>query len=326
MIDRRRYKKNGLAFKVLLNVIANEFKDVEEFINEISENLDSKIEEINYWHQKEIDSPDEENDEDFDYHMMLAEDAHKYGNVFTKYHYNSMLLSVFSILEYWLRRFCDTDAKRNFSKVKLKDLKGNMGAIEPSRNYLKLVAEIDVSESDDLWKKITDIQKVRNAITHHNSNIKTNKNIAIEKQELYYTVLNDKRINFQKDRGSFFIQDKEYLFEAIKLFKAYLGFVASKLMNRSVIAKNTTMPYNNDIWGVEKSYLVVAELVDNLCRIDKSDIDDKDDLKSNLYNALVNATKIYAFFCNSEWDPSDVDLIIEKGEEGLEDIKGIYQK
>lgn len=41
---------------------------------------------------------------------------------------------------------------------------------------------------------------------------------------------------------------------------------------------------------------------------------------------LYNATKVYTFFCDAEWDVKDRETLMDKGKEGLEFLNKVYRR
>jgi hypothetical protein len=274
-----------------------------------------------------------ESDDFIDPGFYFENELSKYYDIFPKQYFNPLLISLYGFFENWLKRICDLDSKRGFSNVKVKDLAGG-NYIERSRKYLSIVADLNLSESENDWQIIKKIQKVRNAIAHNDSNLIIDKNKELNQQVLYSHLKLDSRIGLNEKTGSFYIKDKEFLFEIIELIERYLTYVIDSLSSRKVVAKNTTMPFNNDTWGQEKAAYIIDCVVNCLDLIDKFN-DRKDeyteenfnaDLQIELDNIMWDATKIYSFFCDSDWDEKDSALIIKERKQGFDKIKEIYRK
>lgn len=329
MIERRQFKATSI-FIIFQDLIESEFNEIEEYIDEISSELKAKQEKLGKEYEeanKEI-----EKDLDFDIHSFFEDDIHKYFKSFPIYTYNPLLLTLYGQFENWLKKLCDLDSRKGFSKVKVKDLEGK-NYIEKSRRYLEIVAEINLNDTKLEWQKITEIQKIRNCIAHNNSNIVKDKSILIEKQELYKILSKDSRIELDKTNGDFYIKEPEFLFEIIKLIKKYLITVIEKIKVRKVVAKNVSMPYDNTAWGQEKTETLLKQVISslNLLDINETRTDEfKDiDLKGNLRGAFesmsFNLTKLYSFFSNGNWAVADQKYIVEEREKGLDKIKQIYE-
>lgn len=328
MIDRRQFKGTSV-FTIFQKLIEMELSDIEDYINEISSELKTKQEKL----EKDYDeaSSEVEEDAEFDIHSYFEDDLHKYFKVFPVYTYNPLLLTIYGQFENWLKKLCDLNSRKGFSKVKVADLAGN-NYIEKSRRYLTLVAEIDLEDTKSEWQRITEIQKMRNTIAHNDANIIRDKSKPIEKQELYKTLLADKRIEFDKEKGGFYIKEKEFLIDTIALIKNYLITIISKLKARKVIAKNTTMPFDNATWGQEKAETLLKQVVSALNLLDANegrtdefkDADLKANLRGSFESMTFNLTKLYSFFSNGKWDVVDQKYIVDERERGLEKIKSIY--
>lgn len=325
-------RKPGLStFKVFGKLIELELRDLRQFIEEITLFFETKILEIEDSYQfalKDVNPEEKDYIED-----LFVDDFHKYGKIFPKQYYNPILLSLFGSFENWLKRLCELEGSRSFSQVDVTDLSGN-NYIEKSRKYLKLVSELDLSDADLLWQKISQIQKIRNLIAHNESNIWIHKNNDLNKQELYTLISKDDRIEFNSYNGDFYIKDKAFLVEIIQLVNDYLNILIDKLNQRKVIARNTTMPFNNETWGHEKSEHLIESAISCLNVIDefekRTDIHRESDLKINIFgnieSLLWDATKIYSFFGDSKWSADDRELIIKERRNGFEQIKIKYKK
>lgn len=109
--------------------------------------------------------------------------------------------------------------------------------------------------------------------------------------------------------------------------------LVERLTANQVIARNTSMPFNNAIWGEEKAEMLLKEIIlgihllnENETRKDSfKDSDFKANMKGRFSQMAYNITKLYAFFCDGHWEVKDRDLIIEKGEEGFKQIKKAYK-
>jgi len=328
MVDRRKFKGTSI-FRVFKNLIELELREIEDYLNEISTDLADKQQRLDEDYKNA--NAQVQDDPEFDPHFFFEDDIHKYFKVFPVYTFNPLLLTLYGQFETWLKKLCDLDHRKGFSKVKVSDLAGS-NYIEKSRKYMELIAEVSVSATDKNWIRITEIQKIRNCIAHNNSNIIKNKQVPIEKQELYNLLLNDSRFNFNKERGDFYIKDKEFLFEVISLMKSYLFDLIEQLQVRKVIAKNTTMPYDNTTWGQEKTETLLKQVISSLDLLDKNEIrtdEFKDtDLKGNLRGTFesmtFNLTKLYSFFSSGKWEVVDQKYIVEERLDGLKKLKDIY--
>ena len=328
MIERRHFKGTSI-FIVFQNLIEMELKEIEEYINETSRELKAKQEKL----EKDYEEVNKEVEEDSEYGVLsfFEEDIHKYFKVFPIYTYNPLLLILYGQFENWLKKLCDLDSHKGFSKVRVKDLAGS-NYIEKSRRYLELVADINLDDTKLDWQKITQIQKIRNCIAHNDSNIIKDKSIPIEKQELYKTILNDNRLEFDKIKGDFYIKEPEFLLITIELIKKYLLTVIGKIKAKKVVARNMSLPYDNTTWGQEKVETLLIQVITALNQLDKneiqsdeySDSDLKDNLRGIFESMTFNITKLYSFFANGKWEVVDQKYIVDEREKGLDKIKNLY--
>lgn len=328
MIDRRQFTGVSI-FSIFQNVIENELKEIQEYINETASDLKDKQQKL----EKDYEEANKEVDEnaEYDAYSFFENDIYKYFKVFPVYTYNPLLLTLYGQFEIWLRKLCDFDSIKGFSKVNVNDLAGN-NYIEKSRRYLKIVAEIDLEDTNSQWQKITSIQKIRNCIAHNDSNINKNKSVPIDKQELFPILINDNRIEFDKNKGDFYIKEPEFLLDTITLIKEYLINIISKLKVRRVIAKNMTTPVDNATWGQEKTEDLIKQVISSLNLIDNNefrkdefkDSDLKNNIKGTLESMVANLTKLLSFFSNGKWEVVDQKYIIEEREKGLEKIRQLY--
>lgn len=328
MIDKRKFKSVSI-FKVFKDLIEFELKEIEGYLNEISTDLIEKQQRLEEDYKNA--NAQVEDESEFNPDFFFDDEIYKYFKVFPVYTFNPLLLTLYGQFETWLKKLCDLDHRKGFSKVKVSDLAGN-NYIDKSRKYLELIAEVNVSTSDPTWIRITEIQKIRNCIAHNNSSIRRNKQISIEKQELYSVLLNDNRIELDKEKGDFYIKDKEFLFEVISLIKKYLFDLIENLQLRKVVAKNTTMPFDNATWGQEKTESLLQEVILSLNSLDENatrkdefkDTDLKSNLRGTFESMIFNLTKLYSFFSNGKWDIVDQKYIVEERQKGLDKIKGLY--
>lgn len=222
--------KRGLSvFKLFKKVIQIELFELRQFIEEIAFFFETKMFEVETDYLSAINAVEEKERENIEF--LYEDDFQKYGRSFPKQYYNPILLSLFSLLESWMKRICELENHDSSSHVKITDLSGN-NYIEKSRKYLMLVAELDLSDADKLWSKIREIQKIRNAIIHNESNILIDKNRKLEKQDLYNLIKKDVRFEFNQSNGDFYIKNKEYLVEVIQTITDYLDIILDKIIQK----------------------------------------------------------------------------------------------
>jgi hypothetical protein len=323
-IDRRMYKGMNLL-RVGLESIRIELGSLDDYIDETATTLERKQRELEKRY-KEARDKNPEDDSELD--MYFSDEFHRYHELFPTFTFNSILVSQFSFFESRLKFLCELHHRKKFSNVKLNDLNGS--DIEKCRRYLTLVAEINFDSFQDKWKKITDIQKLRNAIIHNSSKIANEK----ENNSILNFIRADKRIEYTEQHGDFYINDVSFLKDFSKLLLDFFILLVDKLAATKVVARNTSMPYDNTAWGQEKTEKLLKEIIhglallkDNETRTDEfKDSDLKANIRGLLGSMTFDLTKLYAFFCDGDWEVKDRELIMEQGEEGLEHLKKVYRR
>ena len=328
MVERRLYKGSSalVVFPQMVKIALDEFQ---MYIEEITSYLENKRLQIDKEFNEALKNKSEDDEfEPFDY---FEDDIIKYNNTFPPYTYNPLLLHLYGLFEHWLKRLCELDHRKGLSPIKVTHLSGH-NYLEKSRNYLELVAEIDVSNTTSEWKKILEIQKVRNCIAHNDANIRVEKQRPVEKQELYQFMIKCPQIKFNKDSGDFYINDPQFLIEIIKIIEKYITEICISLRSRRVVAKNMSMEFNNDKWGQEKVRELIVDIIKGLDMLEQNenrkdefkDTDLRFNLSEHFSSMAFNLTKLYSFFCDGEWKTEDKELIVKKRLKGLEFLNQIY--
>ncbi len=323
MNDRRLYKGLNLL-RVGLETIRIELNSLDDYIDETAATLELKKKEL----EKQYKAAREENPEDdSDLDMYFSDEFHRYHELFPTFTFNSILVSLFSFFESRLKFLCELHHRKKLSNVKLNDLSGT--DIEKCKRYLTLVAEINFNSFQIMWKRITDIQKLRNSIIHNTSKISKEKG----NENILSLIREDKRIEYSELHGEFYINDVSYLKEFSKLILDFFNQLVEKLVEIKVLARNTSMPNDNTAWGQEITENLLKEIIhghkllkDNETRIDNiKDYDLIKNINSLLGNMTFDLTKLFAFFYDGDWEVNDSELIMEKGEEGLALLKKVYR-
>ena len=310
---------------VALQSIQIELNSIDDYIDETATTIELKQNELEKQYKKARDENPEDNSE---LDMYFSDEFHRYHELFPTFSFNSILVSQFSFFESRLKFLCELNQRKKFSNVKLSDLNGS--DIEKCKRYLTLVAELDFEIFQDKWKRIMDIQKLRNAIIHNSSKIINEKgNISIIR-----IIKSDNRIVYTEKQGDFYIKDVSFLREFSKLLIDFFTLLVDKLTKTKVIARNTTMPYDNTAWGQEKTEGLLQDVIHGLelLKVNESRSDEfKDsDLNANIkgiFGSMVfDLTKLYAFFCDGDWETGDRELIMEQGNEGLTHLEKVYKR
>jgi hypothetical protein len=100
-------------------------------------------------------------------------------------------------------------------------------------------------------------------------------------------------------------------------------------IDKNVEAKYSLSPFNMDSWGHEKSEKVLyalARMVDLINNSNELSEEFKENIWTELHNSIYDQTKVYSFFCSTEWDVNDPKFIMENGVNGLSKIKDRYNR
>lgn len=326
-MDKRKFKPVSIAH-LYKTGIEMEFEQLKEFLNEVSSNLESKRTEFEEKYNKIKDS-DLADEDHLDY--ISSEFSWKYYEVYPKYTYNPLLLSIYGFFENWLKKTCDIYKRKGFSNLTVNDFAGR-NYIEKSKLFFEKVVGIGLSDMEELWNRIKEIQNIRNLIAHHESNVIKNPNRRVSEQSFFKLIKDQEYIEFNEGTGDFFISRPEFLFDTMEIMQKYLFEVLNRIANVNVIAKNSVSPYDMASWGNEKMEGILIQIIQGLNLIDnyenQSDPFDESilaNLRAKLASMTFNATKIYSFFKGGQWDVKDKDLIISNRLEGLEELKKLYE-
>ncbi|MCK4605942.1 MAG: hypothetical protein KAU35_01470 [candidate division Zixibacteria bacterium] len=97
----------------------------------------------------------------------------------------------------------------------------------------------------------------------------------------------------------------------------------------SVQARSERFPHDMAAWGAEKServVMLVACIVDIVRDLYPENGDTRETMNYHLYPLIWDATKLYAFFCDTEWETRDRDLVAHEGIKGFEKLKQRYAR
>ena len=97
----------------------------------------------------------------------------------------------------------------------------------------------------------------------------------------------------------------------------------------SVQARSERFYYNMAGWGAEKSENVVehaARIVDAMRDHLPENSDVRESVDSELHPLIWDATKLYSFFSDAEWETRDRELVIREGVKGFEKLRQRYAR
>ena len=118
-------------------------------------------------------------------YQKLMMEVQLYHNI-TPLAFQSYLLSLYSVVEASMDRFCKTCEEKYNLKVALEDFKDR--GITRAVNYLEKVVQVETIKSDHRWGKMTIINDLRNDIIHSCGIIEKKKKVEVYKGELGVTV------------------------------------------------------------------------------------------------------------------------------------------
>jgi len=95
-----------------------------------------------------------------------------------------------------------------------------------------------------------------------------------------------------------------------------------------VEARSSSFAHNMDAWGHESENVLrnLAALVDVLNKDYTEHPVMRDKILDDLYPSIWDASKLYAFFNDTDWQTEDRDLIIREGIAGFEKLKHRYNR
>ncbi len=130
---------------------------------------------------------------------------------------SSSLISLFGFLENELDKLCALVQVTSKNPVELKDIIGK--GIERSTKYLIKVGKLDNIKQNDSWRKIKEIQKIRNLVVHNDGKL-TDLNGEIKKDETRIVLESEflegeYRINFNPGYLDYVLESFELFFKSI---------------------------------------------------------------------------------------------------------------
>jgi hypothetical protein len=98
-------------------------------------------------------------------------------------------------------------------------------------------------------------------------------------------------------------------------------------MTDGMITTSPDYPFDMTSWCQQKSSQAIRSLAYHagyLIELEKSGLKTEIDLYAGLSEALYDITKIFAYFHQAKWSPSDRELILQRGYEGFEELEVKY--
>lgn len=310
-------------YKLAYETVKLELTSLLDYIDEVEKTITSKQEHL----ESEYKVAKEKYGDGEHLEAMFQDDAYQFHHLFPSFTYNGCLVMLCSFLESKLKFVCEWHHRYRLTNIPPSKLAGK--DIEKYRTYLQFVAGISLQAVDAEWSRAMTLQNIRHRIIHHSATLdpdNTDKSLLV-------ALSKDPRISFNATDGSFFIKDPALLREAAEGLLRLFKHVSDSLNRANVIARNTSMPYNNDQWGREKSESLIKNVLHALelwtMHAQRTDVHRDGDLEHNTkgtYSSMLwNLTKLYAFFCDAEWNTADRDLLMERGSAGLTDLNLRYR-
>jgi len=159
------------------------------------------------------------------------------------YFYHSTIVTLYSILESKLNEICRIIKQKTELVVDLKDMAGT-NIIEKARKYLIFFAEVDFEIKQNDWKRITDFQKLRNIIIHHNF---LSEEVINEDKKISKAIELFNSIEYLESSNEFFVKDLSIPEEFLLLIKNFILELVKQINERKFpIHKKVDKPKDFD--------------------------------------------------------------------------------
>jgi len=125
----------------------------------------------------------------------LIDDSYSLEFVSKQLFRHSTLISIYSFIEYQLKKICDSLDTKMFLPMKPKDFAGS--GVDKYSKYLLYVSSIDIKKDKKyFWEELERFKKIRNILVHEsgvvkktdidiNNYIKSNSNLSLEHDKLF---------------------------------------------------------------------------------------------------------------------------------------------
>jgi hypothetical protein len=149
--------------------------------------------------------------------------------------HNSLILTVYSYLEYSLLEFCRLVDLYVKPKARLKDITEK--GIDKCKEYLKSNFDLNISDFKE-WQNIKDFQKIRNLIAHNNSNLYKEPGMNLVDQPDHKTISTNKNIRISES-GTIFIKNISYISSLADCSVSLINYTITKVREKSIIESET---------------------------------------------------------------------------------------
>lgn len=197
------------------------FKEYIEFNNQ-------KLEERKQVLNAHLESDIERSPKDIDVLLQIYDDDFKR---IPAYFYHSSIISLFSILEYSLNQISNEIIAATRTPIQLKDLAGT-NIVVKSRTFLSKICSVDMPELEKEWEKITQLQRVRNLIVHHNSHIELGNANTYKETNDYKILQSFDGVDVNPDTGKFLLTNPAMIKVFYELINIYINIVLDNVSNK----------------------------------------------------------------------------------------------
>ncbi len=173
----------------------------------------------------------EDDEERLNFEHYCEQEADKYYESYPKLFRNSFFVTLYSYFESKLKKL-RADLTKYDKKNLIVDIKQEKSKRESLINWHKRFFEfnykIDLSNNAENWDRIQKFGKIRNAITHNNSNFKNDiKNI--DPIQFIEILRSFDSITFDEKNGDFFIENENFILEFLEIIDHCLIDIYSQI-------------------------------------------------------------------------------------------------
>ena len=134
----------------------------------------------------------------------LGTDMYRFDHEFPNRTRFFMIVQTHSMLEVYLKWFCEKLQMINHNPISISDLKGGSD-LEKGKLYLKRIYGLDFSKLEPEWSFLNNMRKIRNQIIHNNGIFKTS-----DKEIIRIIENTDELGRMWEDIEPEFVENKEY--------------------------------------------------------------------------------------------------------------------
>ena len=198
-----------LLFKEKLGYIKGVLDEVSKNLLENSDSIDE-----NYW--SELGDCTDLSPEDFEYHRSIADVLKLKAEKFPQILYNSILVSVYSILETTVSDVLIFTEQQFPKRIKYKNLQKVGSEIDNTINFFDLVHLIDFNSLKSQRDSLKNYADIRNNIVHRNGSLREEK---IDRK--------NRIISFAQSREDLLIENDHLIISDPKFISEFIAFSES---------------------------------------------------------------------------------------------------